>query len=450
MTKARRALSDLRALLGWRGASLVVIASATGLAVARGESVIALVGPAVGGGLGLVILVQFLSAEDDEAEMRRILHWTAAAFVLHLLLGLLITNTLFLLRYLGPDALTYHGIAQDIVRHWTDGYPAPYVPSGKEGFYYLLAGLYRLLGPYTSAGLAVNAVLAAALVPITTDSTRRLFGSNAARYAAPLTVLLPGLLLWTSQLLKESAVLFLLAVAANCSIRISQRISITPLFLLATTTALLFTFRGWVGVMAGGGLIIGIVFSRRQLLSGLGTGATAVVLIGVLVIVTGVGYSGYTTAVSADLEQASELRRNLATTANSGIDPDTDVSTPARALSYLPKALVTFLLGPFPWQIRGGRQLPVIPDLLCWWALLPSLWRGLRSSAHRYGRQIFVLLLPAFTTSVLLALSIGNFGTLLRERTQIFIILAPFICLGLSLRSGARGRKEPKAATSVH
>jgi hypothetical protein len=47
---------------------------------------------------------------------------------------------------------------------------------------------------------------------------------------------------------------------------------------------------------------------------------------------------------------------------------------------------------------------------------------------------VLVLLLPAFTTSVLLALAIGNFGTLLRERTQVAVLLLPFICLGLAVR----------------
>lgn len=447
MTRTRRLIGPV----GWRGFALfVLVLLLLGVAVVVAGPVVALVAPVTVGVLLLSLLVRRLTADDEEADARRIVRWTAAAFVLHLAISLVITNTFVLLRYLGPDAVTYHQIAVDIVRHWDGGFPFPYVPSGKEGFYYLLAGLYRVFGPHTGAGLAVNAVLAAALVPVLTDTTRRLFGREAARFAAPLAVLVPGVLLWTSQLLKEAAVLFLVAVAANGAVRATERMSLGPLTALAASMALLFTFRGWVGVMVAGGLVIGIAFGRPHILAGLGTGLTAVTLIGLLVLVTGLGYSGYEAAVSSDLEQASIVRRDLAVSAGSGFYAEVDISTPARALTYLPRALVTFLLGPFPWQVRGARQLPVIPDMVVWWALLPSLWRGIRTAARRRGRQILALLLPALTTTLLLALAIGNFGTLLRERTQVFVLLVPFICLGLALRrQPAEPGIEPEAGPNV-
>lgn len=443
MNAARHPAGELVRTFGRGGTALfLLLLLGLGAAIVRAGALVALVAPAVVGALLLALLVRHLCSDDDEPDRRRVIRWTAAAFVLHLVISLIITNTLVLLRYLGPDALTYHSIARDIVRHWTGPFPFPYVPSGKEGFYYLLAGLYWVFGASTSAGLAVNAALGAGLVPLVTDTTRRLFGREAARYAAPLTVLVPGLLLWTSQLLKEAAVLFLLALATNCAARVSEKMSLGPLTVLAACMALLFTFRGWVGVMAAGGLIIGIAFGRRQLLSGLGTGVTAFALIFLLVVVTGLGYSGYEAAVGSDLQQASIVRRDLAVSGSSGFYADADISTPAHALSYLPRALITFLLGPFPWQIRGARQLPVIPDMIVWWALLPSLWRGLRAAGRRRGRQVLVLLTPALTTSILLALAIGNFGTLLRERTQVFVLLLPFFCLGLSLRRTAREAPE--------
>lgn len=445
MKTARRSIGEAVSVVGPRAAAAALFALACiGVSVVFADSLVALVAPAVLGGLALIGLVRLLTDPDDDPEAaRRLGRWTAAAFAMHLAISLVVTNTLGLLRYLGPDALTYHTIAQEILRHWTAGFPFPYVPSGKEGFYYLLAGLYWLFGAHAAAGLAVNATLAAAIVPLSTDTTRRLFGAAAARYAAPLSVLLPGFILWTSQLLKEAAVLFLLALALNCAVRLADRISLVPIVLLAATMALLFSFRGWVGVMAAGGLIIGIGIGRRQLISGFGTGVTAMVMIGALVLMTGLGYSGYKTAVGSDLQQASVVRRDLALSANSGYGADADISTTAHAISYLPRALLTFFFGPYPWQIRGGRQLPVVPDVLCWWALLPSLWRGLRASARSHGRQILVVLMPAFTTSVLLALAIGNFGALLRERTQVVVILLPFLCLGLSLRDRRGADEEP-------
>ena len=452
VTVARRPRGGVVGPFGRLGsAALLLVLVGTGLAIVRLSVLVALIAPLAAGALLLALLIRLLASEEEtEADAGRVVRWTAAAFALHLVLSLVITNTSFLLQYLGPDALTYHEIARALVRHWDQGFPAPYLPSGKEGFYFLLAGLYWTFGVSTAAGLAVHAALAAALVPLVTDTTRRRFRREAARYAAPRTVLVPGLLLWTSQLLKEAAVLFLLALAANCAVRVSDRIKVGPLAGLASTMALLFTFRGWVGIMAAGGLLIGIAFGRREMLSGLGTGVTVTVLIGLMVIVTGLGYSGYKTAVGSDLEQASVVRRDLAVSASSGFNADADISTPARALSYLPTALVTFLLGPFPWQIQGARQLPVLPDMFVWWALLPSLWRGIRTSMRRRGRLTLLLLMPALTTSVLLALAVGNFGLLLRERTQVFVLLLPFFCLGLAMRSARQeGVTEPADAGEI-
>lgn len=430
----------------WSHAAVAVAVSlSAGAAISSSPGAAGLVVLAVACLLGLGLLVRSLQAYEVPEARRRVLHWTMGAFAGHLVLSVLLNAVL----YSSSDARVYHRDAVGILRHWEGGFPAPALPHGKEGYYYLLAGLFWLFGTYNLAGLIVNAAFAAALVPVVTDLTRRMVGDEAARYVPPLVVLLPGLLLWTSQLLKEAAIVLLVAVCLNCGARLLRRLTVARLATLAAALAVLFTMRSYVGLVLAAGLLGGIVLGRPSVLGGIWAGASAVTLVAVLVTATGIGQQGYKAATSSNLEQANVVRKDLATSASSGFGSDVDISTPAGALSSLPMSTATFLVGPFPWQFSGGRQLVVLPDVLVWWALLPSMWRGLRSACRRIGRAVLLFVLPAVMTTALLSLVVGNLGTVVRERVQVAIILVPLLALGLADRTARRSQVESERRPDV-
>jgi 4-amino-4-deoxy-L-arabinose transferase-like glycosyltransferase len=391
-------------------------------------------------GLGAVLALVHLCEDRaaDEEVRDRLLRWTVAAFAAHLAFGLAVTKSAALTHYLGPDALTYHSIAGGIANHWSSGTGMPRLSSGREGFFYLLAGLYWLFGPHMAAGMALNAALGAGLVPLVTDTTRRLFGRETARWAAPLMLLLPGLFLWTSQLLKEAPVLFLIAAACNCSVRLSGRSTVMPVLMLATSIGLLLSFRGPVGLVLGAGVVAGLVVGRRELAHGVAAGVAVVGFMGAFVLIGGVGQAGYEQTVTSSLEDASRTRQSLAGAAASGFGADLDTSTSRRALVYLPVGLFNFTFGPFPWQGGASRQLAALPDVIVWWWLLPALWDGYREARRRIGRRVLTVVLPALTIWLLLALVIGNFGIVSREREQVVVVVAPLLALGLARRSDRR------------
>lgn len=346
-----------------------------GRSIVRGGGLPALVALSVFGLLALLALVRAVvswpgddgatgpaspALSDRSGLMAR---WTMASFGLHLLVGMTISASVAATTYLGGDAITYDGGARAILGHWQDGLPIGDLPGGKEGYYYLLAGLYWVFGAHPVAGLVVNAALAAALVPIVSDTTYRLFGPRAALWAAPLVVLVPGMVLWTSQLMKEAPVLLLLAVAANCGVRLIDRVTGGPLLALLVTLPLLFTLRGPVGLAAVAGVVGGVALGTQRLARGAGTAMA--ILAGVAVVVAlGHGSSGYHTSVRSDLEQVNLVRKDLAVSAKSGFARSDDVSTTAGAISYLPRGLAGIALGPFPWEIAGTRQLVALPDLV--------------------------------------------------------------------------------------
>lgn len=432
-------MSALRRASG-RHVVAVVAAVALGAATAGARGLATFIGLSLASLVGLWVLVRQLGGRSAAgADADRLLHWTMLAFAVHLGLSAVLNAV----AYQISDAVTYHGGAVDIVRHWQDGHPLPILPAGKEGFYYLLGGLFWLFGEHNVAGLVVNAALAAAAVPLISDVTGRLFGGEAARHVPPLVLLLPGLLLWTSQLLKEAAVVFLVALSLSAAVRLLRRLTLSGLGVLTIAVSLLFTMRGHVALVVAAALVAGIALGRPSVISGVGAGLAALVLMGVLVVASGLGHSGYEAATGSDLRRANLVRQDLATSGKSGFGSDTDISTPGGAIAYLPRGVLSFMLGPFPWQLAGARQLVALPDVLVWWLLLPSLGRGMRAAVRRAGRAVLVPLLPAVMTTVLLSLVVANFGTVVRERSQVVVLLLPFIALGLSLRGATPDAGAP-------
>jgi len=290
--------------------------------------------------------------------------------------------------------------------------------------------------------------LAAALVPLLTDMTRRLFGDRRAWFVAPLAVLMPGLFVWTSQLLKESTMLFLLVVATYCAVRLIERITVGPLVVLGIALSLAFTVRSAVALVFVVGLLSGIAFGKGELVGGLATVLGALAALAVLILVLGIGYSGYEYASSSSLERTNGVRQSSSRTA-SGFASTADISTPKRALTYLPLGMAAVGLGPFPWQIGTARQLPAAIDVAVWWALLPSLWRGGRAGWRIAKRRVLVLILPAVATLAVVGLAVANYGTIVRERTQVVVVLLPLIALGLSERASGRSPESRDDATAI-
>ena len=229
--------------------ALVLLASVlAGASLVFAPPLFALLLPLILGSAGLAVVVRVLGGDEQP----RLMRWTFLSLGAHIAIGGIFLLSRQVLLYLAPDGLTYHESALSIVQKWTvdgDFATAP-ISGGKEGFVYLLAWLYRVLGPYPIAGIVTNAVLSAAVVPIASDTTRRLFGAPAARAAAPVLVLLPGFSSGHLRSCREAGVLLLLALIANFAVRLSERAGFMALLGLGVSIPLLFTFRGHIALVA--------------------------------------------------------------------------------------------------------------------------------------------------------------------------------------------------------
>lgn len=425
------------------GAAVAVL---VGSAVVHAPWLYALVVPAVFS-LGVLALVLQWCASGGDLD-RDVTRWTYGSYGLHLVVSLVIGASGTTVTFFGGDADTYHSYSVELARHWAEGTPMPRLPAGKEGFFYALARLYELIGPYRVAGLALTSLCSALIVPLMADATRRLFGPRAARASLPLLVLLPGFLVWTSQLLREAPIVAFLALGTCLAVRLSERFTPSQIVMLGLTIAVLFTLRANVAYVFGAGLLVGLVLGGRHLVAGVATAAAMAGLVAVIVLGGGLGESGYQRSATADLEQVNTVRSDLANRANSGVAPGADVSTTSGSLAYLPIGVPQLLLGPFPWQVGSVRQAFGLLEAMTVWWLVPSFWRGLRRSRRKAGRRVTLLIAPALGITVVLALLIGNIGTLVRERLQVLLLLVPLIALGWSRVDGEVPEEPGEAPTA--
>lgn len=426
-----------------------LVAGAVGLAVVLSPAVFALIVPALAS-LGVLALVLRWTSASGSLD-QDVTRWTYGSYALHLVLSLAIASSNYTVTFFAPDANTYHNDAKQIVRHWSQGAPMPDIAVGKEGFYLALASIYQILGPYRVAGLVLISLCSALLVPLISDTTRRLFGPTAGRVLLPLIVLLPGFLVWTSQLLREAPILAGLALATNLAVRLSERFTPGRIAMLGLTVAVLFTLRANIAYVFAAGLLVGLAVGGRHLVTGLVTATAAIGLLAGIVLAGGLGEGGYKLSAKADLKQVNGIRAAHATTAKSGVAPDSDVSTASGSLAYLPIGVPQLLLGPFPWQVRNLRQTAGLLEAMTVWWLVPSFVRGLRRAGRRLGRRLALLLAPAVGVVVVLALLIGNSGTLVRERMQVMVLLLPLVALGWARVEGdvqepAFGPGDPSSA----
>jgi hypothetical protein len=414
-------------------------AMALGVVLARLPAITAVLIPAAFGFIAVMLLVRLFWPSSPDAGLREwVIRWALLALVSRLVVGIVITSSPHLTLFFGSDALTYQRGASQLAASWSSTLPAPDLPVTKEGFFFLLSALYSVLGVYALAGVAINAVMSAALVPIVTDTTDRLFGRQAARFVAPMLVLLPGFAVWTGQLLREASILFLLAVAANAVVRLTRRVTPWSMLAFGAACSLLFIFRGNVAIVATIGFLAGLAVARRSIASGL---MVAAVAFGLVAILTGAFVSSASLRQlldQANLRQVDTIRGSLSSSAGSAFSPGVSISTAGQAVRFLPLGLASLLLGPFPRASLSVRQLLGLLDAVVVWLLIPSLWRGLRLGWGQASRRLIVLLLPALTVSIVLALLLGNFGLVVRERLQVWVLLMPIVALGLSVRKRHR------------
>lgn len=362
----------------------------------------------------------------------------------------LLVATMFALvpstRLFHDDAEGYEGLGMALARGWHhEGPPLRFPDDINRGYYYMCGAIYYVFGQYRAGPSFVNAFIGCLTVLLVHRVASTFFHTLVARRAALYTAFIPSMILWNSVALKDTTMTFLIVVALYSCVRLKQRFTagallgtVLPLIAVQPIRFYMIYFLGFAIVTSlalerGFKTLTGV--SKQVFIAGAAVGLLALV-----------GFAGSAQAGMDMLsfERVSTFRQGMATTANSGFAAEVDVSTPGRALAFLPLGVTMLLFSPFPWQFTSLRASLTAPEMFLWWALVPALWRGLRYAVkHRFAECSPILIFAGILTGAY-SLMHGNVGSGFRQRAQIFVFLFIFASLGIFIKRCRQRGLDPK------
>ncbi len=373
-----------------------------------------------------------LSASEVDALKRLVV----VGFLLRAALGLVLHWTGYS-RMLAPDEQTYMEDGWAIAQYWsgdTVSKPWRYLSGQPVGYFQLNAFFFVLFGPTEVPIKIINALVGAITVRYVYLIARELSDAAAARRAAILACVLPSLVLWAAVNIRDVWVIFLLVFASWQGLQLQNWGSRRPVVWYAITVFLLSRLRDYLVYIALVPPIVALLIGHRGRLGRNFLLASAIALGGLFMLEQGI--VGERTQSRLSLEGIAQLRQDMAT-GGSAFERGADISTPGRAVLFLPIGLAYFLFSPFPWQITSVLKVIALPEMLLLYYLVPSVVRGLRWVVReRFRASLQMLLLTALIT-VSYALGSGNVGTMYRHRAQAIVFVLILAAIGRELRMRA-------------
>jgi 4-amino-4-deoxy-L-arabinose transferase-like glycosyltransferase len=282
----------------------------------------------------------------------------------------------------------------------------------------------------------MNSVVGAATAVVIFLCAHHVFRNlRVARVAGIAVAFYPSLILWSAQGLKDGPIVFLLALAILCTLKLGEKLVLKYIVILALTLLFLIALRFYIfymiSVAIAGAFIIGM---QQVTATSFARQLSAIVLLGVALT-----YVGVTRSAATQFEHYGNLRtlqvsrNDLARSAESGFGRDVDVSSTSGAISTMPLGVIYLLFAPFPWQITSLRQSITLPEMVIWWTSFPLLVLGLWFAIKYRLRMISPILI--FTVMLTLAYSVfqGNVGTAYRQRAQLLVFYFIFVAVGFVL-----------------
>ncbi len=427
-----------------KGSLLLVIALAAtlvGVLVGVPDAAIALLVTALTAGAALLIFRHFA---DDKLFITRVFF---AGLVVRIVFGFIV-HFYDLREFFGGDANTYDYVGNRLMEIWTgrsafDDYMsirAQATTGPGWGMNYFVGAIYYVLGRNILAAQSICAVVGAATAPMVYVCAKKVFQNiRVAKFSAIAIALFPSFIIWSSQLMKDGLIIFLLVLAMTMVLQLQEKFNYAAVVVLVLSMFGIMSLRFYIFYMVVAAVVGSFLIGTATTMPSIARRSIVLVIIGV-----GLTYFGVIRTATVDLDRFGSLeavqrsRGDLARSAKSGFGAESDVSTTDGAITALPVGLSYLMLAPFPWQMANLRQAITLPEVLIWWMLIPLSLYGLWYTVKNKLRAAFPILI--FTTTLTIAYSIfqGNVGTAYRQRTQIQVFLFMFIAVGWVLMKEKR------------
>jgi 4-amino-4-deoxy-L-arabinose transferase-like glycosyltransferase len=360
-------------------------------------------------------------------------------FSLRVILALTLEWTGWSTRF-APDEQTYAETGWQIALYWMDEILIkPWWLSTKQplGYFYLNGAFSYVFGATEIPIKIANALIGVVAGRYVYLLARELFGNAVARRASMLYVFFPSIVLWSALNIRDVWVILLVLLISWHSLQMVKGYSHWALFNIALFAWLLTLFRDYLFFVVALPPLVALLIGRRghlgrNFLFAIATGV-------VLLVVLPHGGAGATGIERMSLESMSRTRQDMAT-GGSAFSRGVDISTPGKAIAFLPLGIAYFLFSPFPWQIDSVLKLFSLPEMFLLYALTPSILRGIRHAVRHYFRDALQILLLTALLTIAYSLGEGNVGTLYRHRAQAMPFYLIFAAVGRELRAARHPR----------
>jgi hypothetical protein len=378
-----------------------------------------------------------VTADEDAAERAYLRRLVLFGFLVRAALALVLEWTGYSRRF-APDESTYVADGWPIGLYWAgDLLVKPWRMTLDQplAYFYLNGASYYLFGPTQIPLKMLNAFVGAFSARYLHVLARELFGVRVARRATMLFVYFPSLVLWSALNIRDAWVVFLILYTSAKSLQLARGYSHLALVQLLLAVYAMTHFRDYLFYVVALPPVVAVLIARRGHLVRNFVIASLAALVVVVLVQQGVVRKK--TASRMSLEGLSQTRQEMAT-GGSAFHARVDVSTPGKALAFLPIGVAYFLFSPFPWEITSVLKMFSLPEMILIYVLTPAAARGIAHCARDRFRDCFQVLLLTGLLTVSYSLGEGNVGTLYRHRAQVVGFYLLFAAVGKELRARPR------------
>jgi hypothetical protein len=317
---------------------------------------------------------------------------------------------------------------------------------GRSSFLQLMTYLQVLVGPAPYGLRVLNAALFLGAVLLLFRMTRRAFGAFTAFAGSFVLLFLPTLFAWSISLLKESFYFVLTVAVLAAAVEL-------------TTTRTSWRMRG-VCVLGAAGALMALSDLREGAVSlavsGIAAGLAGAYVLGrrshIVMVAAAMAALAVAVLVVPSLQSRALTYVGQAATANAGhvftvghgyklldeefyvipgAKPQFDLSLP-EAGRYVVRAVASYVAVPLPWQMETRGEVVYLPEQIFWYALLILAPFGAVAAAKRDRTVAALLVAYVVPTAIVVAMTTGNVGTLIRHRTLIVPFLVWIGALGFA------------------
>lgn len=374
-------------------------------------------------------------------------HTLCSIMLLVLMVKMLLIGTAFQWWVGSPDEYSvYHHDALEVLQSWERGVPVSGI--SEQTYTQVLAAVYLTIGPHMQVGKLFNVLLLILAGLALFRIAEELFGARTAVVAFALSQFVPQITIWTTMLLRESAMLLVTVFTMLWLQRFAwDHRTITLPALLATAGLIMtaYSLRHYLGMMlmlVSGMVLITVLathwYATRRPIA---LAFSALVILAVVII----QMQGKLDNPSRHLYSTQYLSIGTVQSARDFIiqnepgklyAPEVRLESIGNVLAFLPTAYFGILFLPFPSHVTSATTFAYYALSTLEYLLLPLMLVGI-AVAMRTARRCYPLLLYALLTLTVYALAEPSIGNLVRHRIQANFLLLVFAALGWRYLTGA-------------